>query len=292
MQHIKKTGTPQEEEGKRITKEYIDNCWCEETNQYNNLCYDRSKIQALGSILLDEQADSCGNSYCCYCMRKLFLTDTADNHRRNVTYEHIIPHKIKSREWEKDKNQYIQFPNLNEEHITICFNGTLTQEQKETKITDTPYPHFVSYHNLVASCDGSTFEGSKLQTSHCCNNQRQERFVMPIYLSKEWSEGIQYTNNGELNYDDTLYDYHWFDENHLRLTNAWITLVRKIWYRVALSDYTVQDIETARSDKDLRQNIIDDVDTDNEISSWYANDAAWNLFSEYSWFYQYYKNKP
>ena len=99
---------------------------------------------------------------------------------------------------------------------------------------------------------------------------------------------ITYTSKGELDYDDTVYDSRWFDRRDLNLTNAWITLVRRIWYKVAKSAYSDMDVEKARTDKELRQNIIDDIDSNNEIASWNESDPAWNLFAEYNWFYGYY----
>lgn len=290
MRYIKKTGTPAEAEGKKLTKAFVDGCWNENTHQYENFSYERSRLGDLGPVLLDEQKDANG-CYCCYCMRRLFLKDTTDGHDENVTYEHIIPHKIKPNEWNEDKGKYMQFPNLNSAHVTVCFDGELTAKQKISKMASMPYPHFVSYHNLVASCDGAVFEDEALHNSHCCNNKRQERFVMPIYLSKELSSGISYTSKGDLDYDDSLYDSQWFDELHLNLTNAWITLVRRIWYKISNSEYTNKDVELARIDKGLRQDIIDDVDSNNEISSWAESDSAWNLFSEYSWFYGYYERR-
>ena len=292
MRYIRKTGTQFEAEGKKQTKDYIDSCWNNANHKYENLIYESTRLGKLGSVLFDEQKDKNGNSYCCYCMRRLFLKDTEDKHKKNITYEHIVPHKIKSNEWESDKVHYLNFSNLNEKHITVCFEGELTDAQKNVKMTGMPYPHFVSYHNLVASCNGATFEDKTLVNSHCCNNNRKERFVMPIYLSPYLVNGISYTSKGELDYDDSVYDYRWFDKKHLNLTNAWITLVRRIWCKISKSEYTDLDVEQARNDKNLRQNIIDDVDSNNEISSWAESDMAWNLFSEYNWFYNYYKAKP
>ena len=290
MRYIRKTGSPFEANGKRQTKEFVDSCWRTDSRQYNDLCYDRSRLDGLAFTLVDEQKDTEGNSHCCYCMRKLYLQDTDDGHRENATLEHIVPHRIKNEEWERDKEQYLQFPNLDERHIMLCFEGKQTEEQKNTKLAGMPYPHFVSYHNLAASCDGTTFEVNSMQKSRCCNNKRQERFVLPIFLTDELANGIHYTKKGELDYDDAIYKSEWFDENHLNLNNHWIKLVRRIWYRISKSEYTDRNVDEARNDKNLRQNIIDDIDLKNEISSWNENDSAWNLLSEYSWFYQYYIN--
>lgn len=290
MRHIRKTGTEFEAKGKRLTKAFVDSCWCDGKKKYTGLVYDRSRLEELASTLVDEQGAE-GNSYCCYCMRKLYLKATDDGHKENVTLEHIVPHRIKSTEWDTDRNEYLRFPNLNDRHITICFNGELTEEQKKTRLTGMPYPHFVSYHNLMASCDGTTFEDNRMQGSRCCNNKRQERFVLPIFLEEGLARGISYTKKGELDYDENIYKSEWFDERHLNLNNYWIKLVRRIWYKISQSEYTAQQVDEARTDKELRQDIIDDIDSGNEILSWNENDAAWNLLSEYSWFYQYYSNR-
>lgn len=290
MRFIKKTGTPYEAKGKKATKEFIDSCWCETTMQYNNLIYDRSRLCHIEEILVNEQKDHNGDSYCCYCMRKLYLRKT-DVHRSNVTLEHIIPHKIKESEWNANRGEYEKFANLRETYIRVFYNGDLTSTQKVVKIKRMPYPHFISYYNLVASCDGTILEEEKLQGSRCCNNNRQERFVLPIYLKEDLSTGLGYDKKGLLDYDDLKYEEKWFDRNHLNLNNSWIVLVRKLWYKISKSEYSDLNIEQAIKDKNMRQEIIDDIDSCNEIMSWINNDNAWNLLSEYSWFYQYYKNK-
>lgn len=91
MLHIKKTGTQFEAEGKKHTKDFIDSCWNDANHKYENLIYDSSRLENLGSVLFEEQKDKNGNSFCCYCMRRLFLNDTEDKHKKNITYEHIVP---------------------------------------------------------------------------------------------------------------------------------------------------------------------------------------------------------
>ena len=76
MLYIKKIGTSFEKDGVRATQEYIDDHWIEEEGHYRNLCYSKSRMFALQQILLEEQKDQQGYSYCCYCMRRLFLEDT------------------------------------------------------------------------------------------------------------------------------------------------------------------------------------------------------------------------
>ncbi len=157
MRYIKKTDTLSENSGIKETQQYIKGCWNSGSKKYINLFYDRSRLRNLEPILFKEQSDASNNSYCCYCMRKLYLHNTVDGHDANVTLEHIIPNKITEADWTKDKSRYQSFKNLDSNHLTICFKGELTDKQKETEITDMPFPHFVSYHNLVASCDGKTY---------------------------------------------------------------------------------------------------------------------------------------
>lgn len=288
MRHIKKTGTPAEAKGRSATKDFVDSCWSDAHKQYENLAYERSRLGEIGKALIEDQTDVQGDSYCCYCMRKLFLESDGCDHTANVTYEHIIPHKISLSDWERDKDKYLQFANLRGNYVLVCIEAKLSEVQKRTKMTGLPYPHFISYHNLVASCNGTVFEGKAMENGRCCNNNRQERFVMPVFLSADWASGISYTKKGDLDYDDSRYDSSWFDEDHLNLSSTWIKLVRRTWYKVSKSGYTDQDVEHAIHDKELRQNIIDDIDNNNEISSWAESDQAWKLFSEYSWFYSYY----
>lgn len=51
MLHIKKTGTQFEAEGKKHTKDFIDSCWNDANHKYENLIYDSSRLENLGSVL-------------------------------------------------------------------------------------------------------------------------------------------------------------------------------------------------------------------------------------------------
>ena len=57
MLHIKKTGTQFEAEGKKHTKDFIDSCWNDANHKYENLIYDSSRLENLGSVLFEEQKD-------------------------------------------------------------------------------------------------------------------------------------------------------------------------------------------------------------------------------------------
>lgn len=283
MQHIIKIGgIPSELQGVQKVQEYLDNNWGA-NGPYNNPKYGKSIRSRLRPILAGEQRD-----YCCYCMRKLYIQDI-NNHKANVTLEHIVPNKINPEEWNRDKAQYQTFTNLTNTYIDICPGGVLQAGQNNIKVTNVPHPHFVSYHNLVASCDGRTLETGVISEKNCCNNKRGNAFVLPMYLSNDVENEIGYDRDGKLDYDPTVFQDDWFQI--LNLNCDWLKLVRKIWYKISQSDYTERDIDNAINDRTQRHDIIDDIDNENEISSWATNDVLWNLFSEYSWFYQYYKTK-
>lgn len=289
MRYIQKIGSPYESAGEKCTQTFLDNCWIE--GQYLNLQYDKSQLGDMEKILCAEQVDpTTKQSYCCYCMRRLYL-ESEGVHRYNVTLEHIVPNHIDCKKQQADIKKYQQYPCLQDDHILICHKGELPQQLKTTPITRKPYPHFVSYHNLVASCNGRMFENGASIESRCCNNNRGNLYVEPLFLDAQKAQWIQYNTDGSLDYDDTIIDYQWFDSNHLNLATSWLCLVRHIWALVAGSSYTPDDVESAIQDTALRQDIIDDIDRKNEIADWTDNQAVWTLFAEYSWFYYYYQNQ-
>ena len=63
MRYIKKTGIPLEAEGKKQTKDFIDSCWNDAEKRYENLIYDSSRLEKLGSVLFEGQKDDNGNSF-------------------------------------------------------------------------------------------------------------------------------------------------------------------------------------------------------------------------------------
>ena len=294
MRYINKIGGAWERNGISCSQQFLNRCWKSHTGTYDTskLKYNRGNLQNMPNILVTEQSDSEGYSYCCYCMRRLYLKND-NGHLPNVTLEHIIPNKISQNAWTEQRRSYQQYEKLDNSHINVCCGGVLSSNQKSSQISNLPHPHFISYHNLVASCDGRILENNKLKGGSCCNNKRGSKFVEPFYLDKQLINGtgygIGYRADGYLDYDDDLYNAEWFDKDHLNLDCSWLVLVRKMWCKISLSAYCVNDVETAINNKQLRQEIIDDVDDDNNIAAWSTLDDVWRLFSEYSWFYQYYK---
>ncbi len=289
MRYIQKIGSPCEAAGIQCTQSFLDKRW--QKNKYVSFGYHRNRLGNMDRLLVQEQTDpKTGHAYCCYCMRRLFLADQGV-HNKNVTLEHIVPNHIDCQSQKADIKGYQQYPCLKDDHILICDGGVLPSNIT-TKITKLPYPHFVSYHNLVASCDGRTFQNvaSAPVSGKCCNNRRGKDYVEPLFLDKDMAQWVQYYRDGTLDFDDELLDAGWFD-NKLNLSSWWLCQVRHIWALVAGSSYTPDDVESAIQDTALRQDIIDDIDRKNEIADWTDNQAVWTLFAEYSWFYYYYQNQ-
>lgn len=288
MQYIKKIGTDFEARGIKCSQRYINDCWNTNEGCYINLHYDSSKLRELSKLLVEEEV------YCCYCMRKLYIEQEGE-HKPNVTLEHIIPHKIKEGEWQDTKEEYLKFEPLRSNNVNVCCGGKY--EHSTEQITGLPHPHYVSYHNLVASCNGETLccRNGKSYTAvshNCCNNKRQERFVMPIFYHKNVNELFGYDQDGKLDYDEDYIKEWWFDDKHLNLSSNWLNCVRKFWYELSHSgEYSAEHVETAITEKNLRNDILDDVDPGATIFPATVTDRLWAILSEYNWFYDYYKNK-
>lgn len=286
MRYINKIGTDLENRGIECSQQYINSCWNNDEECYVNLSYDSSKLEDLRKLLVEEEV------YCCYCMRKLYL-DKEGEHNKNVTLEHIIPHQIKENEWQGTKEEYLKFGSLSSDKVNVCYEGKYDQPTKP--ITGLPHPHFVSYHNLVASCNGETCcckeLSFKIVSHNCCNNKRQERFVMPIFFYSDIEQRFGYDKEGKLEYPDEFDDL-WFDKDHLNLSCDWLNGVRKFWYEFSqLNQYSEDSVEKAITDEKLRVEILEEVDPVNTMFQGFNNDRLWVILSEYSWFYNYYKNK-
>lgn len=288
MKFIDKINSAYSASGNRCSQDEIDLSWNSADRRHIGLEYRLSEnVKKLREVLVKEQ-----NALCCYCMRKLLLGDLSCN----VTLEHIVPHKITEKQWddEKQSDEYFKFPCLKSDYISICYKAELTNP--EIKISGLPHPHFISYYNLVASCDGGVLQNltssAKVEPSHCCNNKRGNAFVKPVYLDASLVAKVGYEKDGTIDFAEDLEDCG--IDGILNLNDIALKSVRKFWRCVAETEYAVLDIDAACGDKKLREEIIDDVSpaSSTEWDFLKHNDSAWQWFSEYSWFYDYYKSKP
>lgn len=62
-----------------------------------------------------------------------------------------------------------------------------------------------------------------------------------------------------------------------------------MWYEIAQkTDYNSNDVEKAKGDIALRNNIIDDIELSEVKYSRLRKDKWWKILADYSWFYEYY----
>lgn len=289
MKFIDKLHSPEAQCGTELTQEIVDSYWIKHEGRYNDFTYQKRKMEGMVSTLCSQQ-ENC----CCYCMKKLHYEDG----NGNITLEHVIPNKIAEQKWNHDKSDYLKNDYLKKvvsdgngsvKPVEICFEGKV--KDNETRITSIPFPHFVSYHNIVVSCDGClplTFKSSQ-----CCNNKRSDDFVYPFYFDSDIENKIGYDSQGEFDYDPDDFDKekmsHWL-KDVLNIDNTYMRRMRALWCKIVKAGYAENEVIAA--DEDKRMEIIDDLSADDE--SWifdFKKEGMWKWFIEYSWFYQYYKNK-
>ena len=289
MKYIDKLNTTNARQGVKKTQKFIDDCW--QDGSYKDLTYEQYKNDSgFTDILVKDQVDNRSEkAFCCYCMRTLIVNNSSVDHPENVTLEHIIPHHISQSDWNKDCHKYQAYGNLDANRVNVCIGGVLSNIA--TQIKSLPHPHFISYHNLVVSCDGKILEGNEIVSSHCCNNMRGNRYVEPLYLKSDVGSLIKYDSKGCLDFDDDIINLEWFDNSHLNLSAPGLNKIRRLWYLISRTQYTPADVCSAETDEELKRKILDDAIKGKTSlwSSFYDIKNVWNLFSEYSWFYGYYR---
>lgn len=281
MRHINKNNPKIRKEALTIILKLIQNQWID--GEYYNLTYEDLDVSELENILVKEQ-----EGYCCYCMRTLRQSEI-DGSERNVTLEHIIPNHISESDFERDKARYSDYFKFDKKHIKVFVHGVWEDKKKQLK--PPPFPHFVAYDNLVASCDGRTLNNLDIITPHhCCNNYREDRFVAPLFYKENVEDLIRYDSKGNIDCDEKYVRY--LDERALNLMTYSFCQIRRFWRIIAQSEYTVDDILNARTDTTRRNDIIDDISDNSDRWNSVRKEIVWKLFADYSWFYYYYTRQP
>lgn len=77
----------------------------------------------------------------------------------------------------------------------------------------------------------------------------------------------------------------------MNLSAPGLNKIRRLWYLISRTQYTPADVCSAETDEELKRKILDDAIKGKTSlwSSFYDIKNVWNLFSEYSWFYDYYR---
>lgn len=281
MRFIDKTAAGNRVKGLVVIRNMLDSCW--NGTNYVNLHYDYVDKTELTNHLVAEQG-----AYCCYCMRRLHISD-GRNHKKNVSLEHVVPHNISTENWERDKAKYRCFSTLIK-NIVVCPKGKVENPYK--KFGMPPFPHFLAYDNLVASCNGQTLdENAREVPHHCCNLRRGNNYVEPLFFYADVESHVYYDSRGHIRCAEEYVSS--LGKDGVDIMSAFLNDVRQFWKRIADSDYTVAQVCEAEDNDSLRFDIIDDVFTDDSTGHWLflTERSKWCIYSDYAWFYDYYKGR-
>ncbi|OPC35442.1 hypothetical protein BAX97_11175 [Elizabethkingia meningoseptica] len=254
---------------------FIDINWLEQndgTYKYQNIGYRNIKNPAhrFRGFFVDEQ-----NNKCCYCCRDI-------ENNNSTELEHIIP---------QTKSSSIDFEPYYEESDILRQNVILqsTFESATAQLNKPPFPHHIAYQNIVASCNGRIFESSEDFT--CCNRERGHEFVPPFNLMHD---SIEYLQDGTIVYKFDLSNRRYFEI--LNLNKGILINIRRLWYLFSLSQITLAEI-LDESMYTLNEKITlyaitnsTTLSDDIKLLETFSNENVWNIFKEYSYFLDYYRN--
>ena len=297
MKHIDKS--KQEHDALSLIDDFLRARWIEDQQAYVNISYNDLRDKQTGklvsyrddleNIIYDNQ-----EGYCCFCLRKIEGSGTK-------TLEHIIPDKFVGKEKRADEirkyEQYVGYklPFLTKDNVELSY---LFREKKKRETP--PYPHDISYHNLVLSCDGKYPTGSKARSSMTCNNYRKQKDYCPIFFDKVLTEAVEYEPSGEIKVCSVATDE--VRERVLGIVIAadlsygTLRAIRHLWY--LLRHVPMNDLKAvAESGEDVAvstfigQTVTGDREEDENVRNVFNNIQIWQTFLEYSWFKDYFAQK-
>lgn len=284
MKRIRKSKGHYRRLGHLIVKRFLNKAWDKALKQYVNCTYpDFKQDGKIEHILLEEQ-----HYKCCYCMRDL-------NNGRHITIEHVLPHKEKNKQ---NIEKYFRYCGNLRKHVRYYLIG---QNNNHIKLKVPKYPHFCAYENLVASCDGSIYSDlAQLdiptgRLHNCCNNARGDDYIIPLFFKRHIGKYIEYDDNGIFQKTDCMPEAMWLDFQttigKLRLNQDTLTLFRKAWRIIGECNILPEEVLHAMQDHNSREEIVALMMLSREESYKLNHGRYWALLCQYSYFYQYYKNK-
>ncbi len=237
----------------------------------NGISYKRQMID----VLLRNQSN-----HCCYCMRRIDSVDDVD-------VEHIIPQSTRN----IDVDYYRTAPGLDKDNIILTSEYVHADNQ-----ACPPYPHTVSYNNLVASCYGTfpKLKDDEVIMSNkgcCCNNVRGNAKAYPVYFLSNISELVIYHKHGGIfakpntNYTDKVGDVI----SNAKLGGDSLTSIRQLWY--LLKDIPKEEILKCSNDIKARKNLLLtvlhqlQVPIAKKLFNQFEKRDYWNTFLLYDWFH-------
>jgi hypothetical protein len=255
--------------------EFIDSNWREEgVNRYQNIGYGdiKNPVAPFRLLFVSEQ-----NYKCCYCCRHIVNNQTTE-------LEHIIP-RTRS-QIDQFEPYYILSDILRTNVIPQSVFTTATAQ-----LNKPPFPHHIAYQNIVASCNGRTFESSDNFT--CCNRVRKDDFIPPFNLMEG---SIEYLPDGTIVYMPEITNREYLDI--LNLNKGVLINVRRLWYLFAQSELTldaIKNVDASDSDALTAHLVVNAVSTsptiddDMKLVELFTIESAWDTFKGYDYFWDYYR---
>lgn len=197
-----------------------------------------------------------------------------------LTLSHLVPFLPF---FEVIPENYSKFGRLKRGKIYYCPDKEIPISPK---LHTPPYPHCIAHENLVASCQGKVFEGGEKYILHkCCNNFRGNDKIVPLFFIPRAAEIVRYEIDGTLTY----FEKYESTISSLNLMHSTLIFMRKIWAKIVINNISLNQVNKALTDNDIRINIIDDIDIDISERKNLRIDLYWKLLIEYHWFYNYFQ---
>lgn len=247
---------------------YLTGQWLEDNNgghRYQNIEYKDINRGQFKDFFVNEQEFKC-----CYCCREIAID-------RHTELEHIVPRAVDT---QADLLQYQQLS-------TILAGNVMLQEEfrtSEVELATPPFPHHTAYHNIVASCNGRTFETTTDFT--CCNRKRGDDFLPPFNLMRNC---INYLPDGTLVYDPPKGQSY---VDILNLNKTVLKDIRKLWKLFSSNKTPLQQINMPFDENNVKNMIslavllqTNQTPEDLKLIDNFKIQGMWDVFLKYSFFY-------
>ena len=227
---------------------------------------------------------------CCYCMR------TVVPGKLNI--EHIVPRALCGTRAQVEYAQYASKSPAIRDFVEVADVFARKQFANKADIDgEQKMPHTTAEANLLLACNGKRGEPN---TGCCCNNSRQDAYMLPLMLMEECDNRVDYDENGLMSImpeEETLKSIV------KELNDETLKTVRKIWFEISGTQYSVDEIRmmTSYIDKVLLLKTAFGVSNFEVLSntvkqyagSWdnQGRSFYWDLLLSYDWFYSYYHNR-
>lgn len=236
----------------------------------------KSNFKGWSDILLQEQ-----NGMCCYCMRKLEISE--------VSVEHLVPESFEGLDETEEYNFYASLvPQIRQNVITGSRFDKISNRIKIDVDKLSRMPHLIAHSNLFSACCSNGIGCS-------CNNNRGNRRVLPMMIMNNTNEWLKYDKNGEfkLIYPDTEIAKNTI--SYLDINSNELKEIRQLWFLFSRKNIFLEhdsDIKFKDRDKYIREALDFDSTTvlPIEYHKYLKNDSDfyWKRFLKFNWFYQYY----